>query len=70
MHHKYGPEAAESSLLAAGTARNVGLVYIDMKGIGRRALLRRAGMSFVKGRIQSTKGKKPVPPILRQDGQR
>ncbi|KAF5344227.1 hypothetical protein D9756_011254 [Leucocoprinus leucothites] len=64
MHHKYGAEAAESSLLMAGTARNVGLVYIDMSGIGRRALLRRVGMSFVKGRVQNKDdGKRPVPPI-------
>ncbi|KAJ7253389.1 senescence-associated protein-domain-containing protein [Mycena haematopus] len=49
--HKYGPEAAESSLLVAGTAQNLALVYIDMRGIGRRALLRRAGKEFVKGRI-------------------
>ncbi|KAF8191523.1 hypothetical protein K438DRAFT_1591332 [Mycena galopus ATCC 62051] len=49
--HKYGPEAAESSLLIAGTAQNLALVYIDMRGIGRRALLRRAGKEFVKGRV-------------------
>lgn len=67
MHHKYGPEAAESSLLMAGTARNVGLVYIDMSGMGRRALLRRAGMSFVKGRVQS---KRPVPPVPGQEAQK
>lgn len=47
---RYGSEAAQSSLLMAGTARNVGLVYIDMHGIGRRALLRRAGKTFVKAR--------------------
>ncbi|KAJ7348985.1 hypothetical protein DFH08DRAFT_697168 [Mycena albidolilacea] len=51
--HKYGPEAAESSLLMAGTAQNLTLVYIDMRGIGRRALLRRAGKEFVKGRMSS-----------------
>ncbi|KDR81921.1 hypothetical protein GALMADRAFT_135312 [Galerina marginata CBS 339.88] len=56
--HKYGPEAAQSSLLMAGTAKNVGLVYVDMRGIGRRALLRRAGMTFVKARMSSSK---PVP---------
>jgi spartin len=71
VHHKYGAEAAESSLLVAGTARNVGLVYIDMSGMGRRALLRRAGMSFVKGRVQSKSNeKRPVPPIPGQDAQR
>ncbi|KAL0959199.1 hypothetical protein HGRIS_014478 [Hohenbuehelia grisea] len=51
--HKYGPAAAESSLLMAGSARNVGLVYVDMRGIGRRAILRRVGKEFVKGRMQS-----------------
>ncbi|KAJ7118870.1 hypothetical protein C8R44DRAFT_878405 [Mycena epipterygia] len=49
--HKYGAEAGESSVLMAGTARNVALVYIDMRGIGRRALLKRVGKEFVKGRV-------------------
>jgi spartin len=45
---RYGPDAAHSSMLLAGTARNIGLVYVDMAGIGRRALLKRAGLQFVK----------------------
>ncbi|RDB24224.1 hypothetical protein Hypma_008599 [Hypsizygus marmoreus] len=49
--HKYGEEAKETSLLMAGTARNVGLVYVDMRGIGRRALLKQAGMQLVRGRV-------------------
>ncbi|KAJ6606271.1 hypothetical protein DFH09DRAFT_1119723 [Mycena vulgaris] len=49
--HKYGAEAGQSSVMMAGTVRNVALVYIDLHGIGRRALLRRAGKEFVKGRI-------------------
>ncbi|KAJ7778669.1 hypothetical protein DFH07DRAFT_901341 [Mycena maculata] len=56
--HKYGAEAGESSVLLAGTARNVGLVYIDMRGIGRRALLRRVGKEFVKGRVSDMAQKK------------
>ncbi|PPQ97954.1 hypothetical protein CVT26_003103 [Gymnopilus dilepis] len=58
VQHKYGPEAAHSSMLMTGTARNVGLVYVDMRGIGRRALLRRAGKEFVKARLGS---KQPGP---------
>jgi spartin len=50
---RYGPDAGHSSMLLAGTARNVGLVYVDLAGIGRRALLRRAGIQFVKGRLSS-----------------
>ena len=57
--HKYGDEARESSLLMAGTARNVGLVYIDMTGIGRRAILKRAGKTYVKKQL----GSRPVPPV-------
>ncbi|KAJ7221639.1 hypothetical protein GGX14DRAFT_430537 [Mycena pura] len=49
--HKYGPEAAESSVLMAGTARNVALVYIDLRGIGRKAILRRAGKEFMRGML-------------------
>ncbi|KAF7298506.1 Senescence domain-containing protein [Mycena kentingensis (nom. inval.)] len=49
--HRYGADAGESSVLMSGTARNVALVYIDLSGIGRRALLRRAGKEFVKGRM-------------------
>ncbi|KAF9008983.1 hypothetical protein BDQ17DRAFT_1349310 [Cyathus striatus] len=62
MGHKYGPDAAHSSLLMAGTARNVGLVYVDMRGIGRRALLKRAGRTWVKARISSNQsGNQPQP---------
>jgi len=39
----------------AGSARNVCLVYIDMRGIGRRALLKTAGKEFVKARVSSKK---------------
>ncbi|KAG6845211.1 hypothetical protein H0H87_012538 [Tephrocybe sp. NHM501043] len=54
--HKYGPEAAETSQLLTGTARNVGLVYVDMRGIGRRALLKSAGKQFIRGRLSSNNG--------------
>jgi len=55
--HKYGPDAAETSNHITGTARNVALVYIDMRGIGRKALLRRAGKEFVKARMSSSESK-------------
>jgi spartin len=40
-------------MLLTGTARNVGLVYVDMSGMGRRALLRRAGKTFVKASVSN-----------------
>lgn len=63
--HTYGPEAARSSLLVAGTARNVGLVYVDLRGVGRRALVRRAGRTFVKAKMSSSVGAAgQTPPAL------
>ncbi|KAF8966484.1 hypothetical protein BDZ97DRAFT_1657594 [Flammula alnicola] len=51
VNHKYGPEAAQSTLLMAGTARNVGLLYVDMHGIGRRALLMKVGKTIVEAAV-------------------
>jgi len=50
--HKYGPAAAHTTHLATHTARNVVLVYIDMRGFARRALVRKAGTEFVKARVK------------------
>ena len=55
--HKYGPEAAKSTHLAAHTAKNVTLVYIDMRGLARKALIRRAGKHWVKARFGSGGGR-------------
>ena len=49
--HKYGPEAGRSAQLATHTARNVTLVYIDMRGFGRKALIKKAGTTWIKARM-------------------
>ncbi|KAI8999085.1 hypothetical protein BD414DRAFT_476947 [Trametes punicea] len=51
--HKYGTDAGRSAHLATHTARNVTLVYIDMQGLARRALIRKAGKEWVKARVGS-----------------
>jgi spartin len=53
MFYRYGADAAHSTSMLTGTAKNVGLVYIDMRGIGRRALIRRVGKEYVKGYVKS-----------------
>ncbi|TFY52566.1 hypothetical protein EVJ58_g9940, partial [Rhodofomes roseus] len=53
--HKYGPDAARTTGLATGTMRNVVLVYVDVRGFARRALIKKAGKQFVKGRIAGTR---------------
>jgi len=50
MGHKYGPDASQAALQVGESARNVSLVYIDVKGVGRRALLRKAGKKIMFGR--------------------
>jgi len=53
VEHKYGADAARSTSMLTGTAKNVGLVYIDMRGIGRRALIKRAGKEYLKAQVSS-----------------
>ncbi|KAI0628723.1 hypothetical protein C8Q77DRAFT_1145079 [Trametes polyzona] len=53
--HKYGEGAGKTTHLATHTARNVTLVYIDMQGLARRALIRKAGKEWVKARLSGRK---------------
>lgn len=50
---RYGADAQQSTHLTMHTARNVVLVYVDMRGFARRALLSRAGKEFVKARVSN-----------------
>ncbi|KAG7453063.1 uncharacterized protein BT62DRAFT_879811 [Guyanagaster necrorhizus] len=52
--HKYGEDAGQTSQLMAGTARNCALVYVDMRGMGRKAILKTARKEFIKGRVRSS----------------
>ena len=49
--HKYGTEAGENASLAGRTARNIVLVYVDVRGLGRRVIVKRVAKQWVKGRI-------------------
>ncbi|EIW60897.1 uncharacterized protein TRAVEDRAFT_146573 [Trametes versicolor FP-101664 SS1] len=51
MGHKYGEGAGRTTHLATHTARNVTLVYIDMRGFARRALIKKAGKEWIKARV-------------------
>lgn len=52
MRVRYGAEAEHSSRMMTGTVRNVGLIYVDIKGLGHRALLKTAGVEIVKTRMR------------------
>ena len=53
--HKYGATAGENAALAAHTARNIVLVYVDVRGLGRRVIVRRVAKAWAKGRIESAR---------------
>jgi spartin len=51
--HKYGPEAGHATALLGGSVRNVAVVYIDVRGVGRKALLKSSAKGFVKARLKN-----------------
>ncbi|POR36097.1 Uncharacterized protein TPAR_03717 [Tolypocladium paradoxum] len=50
--HRWGPEAAEVSRNLGGGVKNVGLVYIDVTGVSRRAILKGVAKGMVVGRVK------------------
>lgn len=48
--HKYGPEAGDISRSIGGGFKNVGLVYIDVTGVSRRAVLKSVAKGMVVGK--------------------
>lgn len=55
--HRYGPAAGENVRNLTGTAKNVAVVYVDMRGIGRRALIKKAGKHYAKSHFSSSEKK-------------
>ncbi|PVI08302.1 hypothetical protein DM02DRAFT_607753 [Periconia macrospinosa] len=54
--HKYGAEAGSLSADLAGGVKNVGLVYIDVTGVSRRAIITSVAKGMVVGRVRDKKG--------------
>ncbi|MBW0488512.1 hypothetical protein O181_028227 [Austropuccinia psidii MF-1] len=49
VKHSYGPEAGKVAQTAHHSIRNVALVYIDARGVTRRAILKSVGKSAIRG---------------------
>lgn len=49
---RYGDEAGHATALLGGTVRNVALVYVDVRGIGRRGILKATARGWVKARLR------------------
>lgn len=49
--HRYGPDAESVAAKLAGGVKNVGLVYIDVTGVSRRAIIKSVAKGMVVGRV-------------------
>ena len=54
---RYGADAQQTTNLTMNTARNVVLVYVDMRGFARRALLKKTGVEYFNARSYKNKTK-------------
>lgn len=50
--HRYGQEAGSITASLAGGVKNVGLVYIDVTGVSRRAVIKSVAKGMVVGRVR------------------
>ncbi|KAF2198700.1 hypothetical protein GQ43DRAFT_377980 [Delitschia confertaspora ATCC 74209] len=50
--HKYGAEAGDITSQLAGGVKNVGLVYIDVTGVSRRAVIKAVAKGMVIGQVK------------------
>ncbi|BGP21608.1 spg20 protein [Rhodotorula toruloides] len=51
IHHKYGAEARHVADNVGSSVKHVALVYVDARGVGRRALIQAVGKSAIKARM-------------------
>lgn len=50
--HRYGQEAGSLTASLAGGVKNVGLVYIDVTGVSRRAVIKSVAKGMVVGKVR------------------
>lgn len=50
--HRWGDEAGELSRHLGGSVKNVGLVYIDVTGVSRKAIIKAVGKGMVVGKVK------------------
>jgi spartin len=56
VSHRYGTMAGDNAGLAGRTMRNVVLVYVDVRGFGRRALVTRTAKTWARERAATRRG--------------
>jgi len=52
VNHKYGPEAGQMASQIAGGVTNVALVYVDVTGVTRRAIIKSVAKGMIVGKVR------------------
>ncbi|KAH7086310.1 senescence-associated protein-domain-containing protein [Paraphoma chrysanthemicola] len=66
--HKYGAEAGSITSNIAGGVKNVGLVYIDVTGVSRRAIIKSVAKGMVVGKVKDKRGNEQTVMVGGGDG--
>ncbi|KAF1831194.1 hypothetical protein BDW02DRAFT_557463 [Decorospora gaudefroyi] len=66
--HKYGAQAGEITTHLAGGVKNVGLVYIDVTGVSRKAIIKSVAKGMVVGKVKDKKGNEQTVMVGGGDG--
>ena len=51
--HKYGADAGHATALLGGSVRNVAVMYVDVRGVGRKAIVKRTAKGVWKARMRN-----------------
>lgn len=68
LGHKYGSDVEGAVRQVGGAVRNVGVVYVDFRGVGRRVLIKKIGTRMIKGTIKGMSGKKDTQVVIGDEG--
>ncbi|KAF2713620.1 hypothetical protein K504DRAFT_371532 [Pleomassaria siparia CBS 279.74] len=66
--HRYGAEAGSIATDLAGGVKNVGLVYIDVAGVSRRAVIKSVAKGMVVGKVRDKNGHEQTVVVGGGDG--
>jgi spartin len=66
--HKYGAEAGSITTHLAGGVKNVGLVYIDVTGVSRKAIIKSVAKGMVVGKVKDKRGNEQTVMVGGGDG--
>jgi spartin len=66
--HKYGAEAGQITTNLAGGVKNVGLVYIDVTGVSRKAIIKSVAKGMVVGKVKDKRGNEQTVLVGGGDG--